>query len=85
MRRNFWATVKIGDKIRFFSDENCCDVVVVSLNEYDTFEDAWEELGDHLIPDCTSKKEAHDLYSDYFSDDDVQEFKVVAVGIKIEK
>lgn len=84
LNRGFWAKVKIGDKIIFKSNINTVETEVIDLKYYDTFGDAWFDLRKKLIPfEISNKTDADKTYLNIFKQQDIDEYGVVAVGIKL--
>lgn len=81
-----WAKMKIGDKIRFYTeDREDLWVEVIDLQKFKDFDDAYEALGFRLIPVLPDKMTGNDVYTKLvgFSMNDIKKYGVVAVGIRV--
>ena len=82
-----WSKLKVGAKIVFsVKDSNRAPVTVnvTELKYYDDFGLAFDDLGQELIPiSGITREKVIELYSEFFSDDDVKKYKVVAVGVAV--
>lgn len=84
LRKGIWNEMKVGDSIIFYNDNQEVATTIVSLTEYDDFEEAFHELGEAFIPiKGITEKEVNELISRYYSDDMIRKYGVVAVGIKV--
>eukprot|EP00011_Vannellida_sp_DIVA3-517-6-12_P014999 CAMPEP_0114623266 /NCGR_PEP_ID=MMETSP0168-20121206/10158_1 /TAXON_ID=95228 ORGANISM="Vannella sp., Strain DIVA3 517/6/12" /NCGR_SAMPLE_ID=MMETSP0168 /ASSEMBLY_ACC=CAM_ASM_000044 /LENGTH=121 /DNA_ID=CAMNT_0001834495 /DNA_START=48 /DNA_END=410 /DNA_ORIENTATION=+ len=84
VRRNHWAMLVPGERFRFVvaqskeSEEEeerqeSLLLAVTSVHCFATFGDAWEELGDELIPPGhgvdSSREAVEELYSQFYSEE----------------
>lgn len=86
LNKGEFSNLNINDII-FFVDKKTnkqIKTIVTNLKYYDNFEDAFNNLGEKLVPvkNITSS-EVKKLYSRYFTDDDIQKYGVVAIGISV--
>lgn len=89
-----WANMKIGDTIIF---NNNFEIEITELIFFTDFSEAYRTLGKNLVPGkyyyngdiaCPlqidiSEKEVSEMYSKYFSEKDIKEYGVVAVGVRL--
>ena len=82
----FWSKVKVGDVIIFDDGNKKVKTRITELKYYKTFVDAFGDLGNKLVPiNNVTKEHVKKLYNEYFSDDKINQFGVVAVGITVLK
>jgi ASC-1-like (ASCH) protein len=78
-----WTHMKIGDEIYFYSDDNNAICVIADLKKYTDFAQAFDDLQSQLVPiPNITRDEVTNIYSQYFNEDDIKKFGVVAVGVK---
>lgn len=87
-----WKSLNPGDKIEFYSGSpkvpsssgTQCLVKVKSINRYDNFGDAFDDLGQSLVPiPGVSRKEAKNLCMKFFYSDEVILYGVIAIKIEL--
>lgn len=83
LNKGDWANLKIGDRIILYDDNGKRVIVeIFDLKYFTSFCDAFNSLGKYLVPiDNIGADNVVDLYRNYFSDGDIQEYGVVAVGV----
>jgi len=78
-----WAQMNVGDQIHFSSEGPNCVCTVVTLRRYDSFADAFDDLGQSLVPvPNILRADVIELYAKYYSEDDIRKFGVVAVEVE---
>ena len=80
-----WTKMKIGDIIIFESPSGeVVETIITDIIKFKDFKEAYETLGQKLVPikNITSDKVAN-LYRQYFSDEIVKQFGVIAIAIKV--
>ncbi len=77
--KNDWVDVEPGDNIVFFNDDIEVDVVVRERLTFRSFEDAYDQLGERLLPGVKTSEEAADIYRQYFNTLDVERFGVIVI------
>ncbi len=83
-KRRFWATLKEGDRFIAFSDEQEVTLEVTEILSFKDFGKAWNELGIQLIPHgIESEEDARKFYSTWYSDEDVSNLGVIAIGMHV--
>ena len=87
-----WSKMKINDIIKFTHGEKKVEVIIVELKYYPNFVEAYQELDNQLVPgkinlltnviENISEEDVKNMYLQYFMEDDIKNYGVVAVGIK---
>lgn len=78
-----WAQMKVGDQIHLSSEGLSCVCAIVTLRRYDSFADAFDDLGQSLVPvPNISRAQVTELYAKYYNEDDIKKFGVVAVEVE---
>ena len=89
VNKGFWKDLKIGDTFVLYDGTSEATVQVSSLTYFRDFGDAWFILQDKLIPNdicnIVTISDARKMYSQYFSQDDIKKYGVVAVGLNLIK
>lgn len=84
LRKDVWASLAVGDIIAFvcpLNRELICRVV--SLPHFESFGAAFDKLGSALVPiPGINTADIDKLYSQYFNDEDVRKYGVVAIEIE---
>ena len=80
-----WNDLKIGDHIIFKNNKNRLNVVVIEIKKYSNFIAAYDDLGEYLIPLSKINRDnlMSEVYSKYYSNDDILKHGVIAIGIKL--
>lgn len=88
LNRGIFKKIKIGDIVVWYDkfSGKTIKTKITELKYYDDFGEAFEDLGEELIPikDATVDT-VKKLYSKYFSEDDIKAIKVnpvVAIGVE---
>lgn len=84
--KEIWQKVKVGDLIIFYTPDKEVKTIVTDLKFYGDFGEAFENLGTKLVPITNATVDrVKKLYNQFFSDDDIKKYGVVAVGVKMVK
>lgn len=84
VNRGIWVQVDVGQEIIFYNDQREVKVVIENLSLYDNFGDAWSAHKKELIPEgATTKEDAQELYSQYYTEDDIAKHGVVILGLHL--
>lgn len=76
----------IGKEMIFECGSLNAHVRITSLLRYNSFGDAFDTLGTELVPiDGITRDEVEDLYTRYYSRQDVEKHGVVAIGVVVIK
>lgn len=83
LNKGEWSKMKIGDIITFYDKNNkTLKITITELKYYHSFGEAFNDLGKDLVPiDNISTDEVVKIYSEFYSDKEINEFGVVAVGV----
>ena len=81
--KKYWAHSRVNDIIRFFWQDEEYYVQVTDVKRYDDFGQAYLDLGSKLLPDATSVDEATDIYRQWNSDETVEQYGVVCIGVAL--
>lgn len=75
----------VGKDMVFYDDRGLeVTVEIVSLPVFKSFGDAYDALGDELVPvESIDRKSVEELYREYNTDTDVNKYGVVAIGVKV--
>jgi len=86
LNRGIFKTMKIGDKVIWYDRRSNKRVKteIVKLEYYKNFEEAFDELGNKLVPINNATVEiVNGLYSKYFTKQEIEMSGVVAIGLKV--
>ncbi len=84
LRKGFWSKLKKGDRFIAYSEKNEVTLEVTEVILFPDFCEAWNHLGDKLIPrKAITEKYVNDMYSEYYSDEDIKQYGVIAIGVTI--
>lgn len=92
LNTGFWERLKVGNLFKFHNEREEFTVVVAEISEYETFEEAINDIGlEHVLPTCfdaglTVKQAVNAVYREYYSLEDerkyqVKMFKFIVVAI----
>lgn len=87
LNRGFWSMLKVSDRFTAFSDKRELLLEVTDLKYYTNASSAWHDLHEKLIPIemCNSGDQAHNIYNEFWSDDDMLKYGFIAIGVKVIK
>jgi len=76
--------LEVGKRITFFCNDIEVNVLVTSLKQYGSFGDAFDDLGNALVPIPNSTRAGVErLYREYYTDEEVAKYGVVAIGVQV--
>lgn len=85
LNKEIWSKLRVGDHIVFQTVDETkeVEIIVTELRYYKDFGEAFNELGSKLVPiKDANVDDVKKLYNQFFTDDDVAKYGVVAVGIR---
>ena len=84
LNKEVWSKLRIGDHLILHTNDKAkeVEIIVTELRYYKDFAEAFNDLGAKLIPikDATVDS-VKKLYNQFFTDDDIVKYGVVAVGL----
>lgn len=85
LNRGRFLSLKIGDRILFYDKKTNKQVQVIVKNilHFSNFEDAFITLGNKLVPiDNITPIQVKKMYNQYFSDNEIAKYGVVAIEVE---
>jgi len=84
LNRGYWAQLEVGDSLYLTDNRKLVFVQVTDKHFFSDFADAYSHLGQSLVPiPKLTGQTVNKLYAQYFTDLDVDQFGVVALGLKV--
>lgn len=81
--REGWEEIRLLDELTLYNEDLEVRVLVTGLLYFNDFGEAFQELGEKLIPGCKSSAEASELYFQYYSEIDIANNGVVALRLEV--
>lgn len=84
LNRGIFVKMKPGDFIIFVNRDKEIKTQIIDIKKYKSFGKAFDDLQFNLVPiDDITRKEVKKLYSNYFTKDDIKQYGVLAIQIKV--
>ena len=83
LNRGRWADMQVDDIVQWTYGNRIIDTIVTEIKLYKSFKHAFKDLGEKLLPSIETDTNAGNLYSSFYSDEDVNKYGVVAIGIRV--
>lgn len=81
--RNDWTRMAVGDRLWLQHGSKKHLFRITSIHRFGDFAKAFDELGHELVPiDGITRETVVELYSQYYSTDDINTYGVVAIGVE---
>ena len=83
LNKGIFKSLKIGDQIKFINYNSSILSTIINIKYYKTFNEMLQQENLNLIrPDAKSINDSLELYKKYYSKEDEEKYKVIAIFLE---